>query len=150
MALSLRARDIGFKALNAFHRSALRLSGGRVGARALGMAMVELHVPGRVSGIPRVTILASPVIDEDGTVLLVASKGGDSRDPEWFKNLVAHPEVDLVVAGERGSYLARVLSPEEAEARWEAIVSAYGPYDAYRAKAGRPIPVVACRPLRGT
>ncbi len=149
MALPPQLRDLGFKALNAFHRSALRLSGGRVGARALGMAMVELHVPGRVSGLPRVTILASPVIDEDGTVLLVASKGGDSRDPEWFKNLVVHPEVDLVVAGERRSYRARVLSSAETEDCWAAIVDAYRPYDAYRAKAGRPIPVVACTPLDG-
>lgn len=149
MTLQTSVRDIGFKALNAFHRSALRLSGGRVGDRALGMAMVELHVPGRVSGLPRVTILASPVIDGDGTVLLVASKGGDARDPEWFKNLVAHPEIELVVAGERRDYLARVLTPQETAERWTAIVAAYGPYDTYRAKAGRPIPVVACVPSEG-
>jgi deazaflavin-dependent oxidoreductase (nitroreductase family) len=143
-------RDVGFQGLNLIHRWVRTLSFGHLGNRALGMEMVELFVVGRHSGRERRTMLAAPVVDPDGTVLLVASKGGDPRDPEWFKNVVAHPEVDLVVAGERESYLARVLSEEEAEARWEGIVAAYGPYDAYRAKAGRPIPAVACRPLRGT
>jgi deazaflavin-dependent oxidoreductase (nitroreductase family) len=34
------------------------------------------------------------VVDGD-RVVLVASNGGDDRDPDWYLNLVAHPEVDL-------------------------------------------------------
>ena len=140
-------RDLGFKALNVLHRSVVRLSGGRLGTRAFGMELLELHVPGRTTGILRVTMLSTPMVQEDGSVILVASKGGDVRDPEWFLNLVAHPQVDLVLGGVRGTYLAHVLSGEEAECLWPEIVASYGPYGSYRRRAGREIPVVCCMPI---
>ena len=35
----------------------------------------------------RSTMLTAPIMD-DQRVVLVASKGGDDRDPEWYRNLV--------------------------------------------------------------
>ena len=44
------------------------------------MPAVELHTIGSKTGQPRSTMLTSPVHD-DNRVVLVASKGGDDRDP---------------------------------------------------------------------
>ena len=69
-----------FKFLNVTHRTALRVTGGRWPHTLFGMPGVELHTIGRTSGQRRSTFLTSPVHDEN-RVVLVASKGGDPRDP---------------------------------------------------------------------
>ena len=48
------------------------------------MSAVELRVVGRRSGVVRSTMLTVPV-EFDGSLVLVASKGGDDRDPDWFR-----------------------------------------------------------------
>ena len=67
---------------------------------AFGMPVVELHTVGRKSGQPRSTMLTAPVTEGD-RVVLVASKGGDDRDPDWYRNLIAHPDIELTMAGLR-------------------------------------------------
>jgi deazaflavin-dependent oxidoreductase (nitroreductase family) len=144
--LAPRVVDLGFKFLNSLHRSALRLSGGRVGARGMGMDLIELHHTGRTSGSARVTMLSTPLVEPDGTVVLVASKGGDDRDPEWFKNVVENPTVELWLRGERRGYLARVATAPERAALWPRITAVYRFYDRYQSRTHRLIPVVLCTP----
>src|SRR5215469_16130411 len=78
------------------HRVLLKLSGGRFPKKIAGMQTVELTTIGRKSGQRRATLLTSPLYGED-RVVLVASKGGYSDDPMWYKNLVANPEVEINV-----------------------------------------------------
>jgi deazaflavin-dependent oxidoreductase (nitroreductase family) len=109
------------------------------------MAAVELHTIGRTSGQTRTTMLTSPV--NDGTrVVLVASKGGDDRDPQWYRNLTANPDVEVVIGGATRKMRARTASPEEKAALWPDIVAAYKYYDSYQKRADRDIPVVICEP----
>jgi deazaflavin-dependent oxidoreductase (nitroreductase family) len=137
--------DAGFKALNVFHRGALTLSGGRIGHSAFGMPVVELHSIGRVSGLARSTILTAPIVDAD-RIVLVASKGGDDRDPEWFRNIIASPDVELDIAGQRREVRARRATTEESDELWPRVVSVYKYYDSYRRRADRDIPLVICEP----
>jgi deazaflavin-dependent oxidoreductase (nitroreductase family) len=137
--------DVGFRALNVFHRSVTTLSGGRLGRSAFGMPVVELHAIGRVSGLERTTILTAPIV-ENGRVVLVASKGGDDRDPQWYRNLLAHPDVELDIAGERRRVRARPATKEESDELWPRVVSVYRPYASYRRRAKRDIPLVICEP----
>ena len=97
MSLPQFLADAGFKALNRAHQTIVHLTSGRVGGSALGMPVVELHTVGRKSGRPRSTMLTAPILDGD-RVVLVASKGGDDRDPDWYRNLVANPEIELTMA----------------------------------------------------
>lgn len=140
-----RLTDAGFRLLNVVHRGVLRASGGRLGSRAFGMPAVALHTVGRRTGRPRTTMLTAPVVDGDRLVL-VASKGGDDRDPDWLKNLVAHPEIEVDLRGERRPMVARVATPEESAALWPRVVAAYGPYAGYRRRSARDIPLVICEP----
>jgi len=109
------------------------------------MPVVELHHVGRRSGLARTTMLTAPVSDADRFVL-VASKGGDARDPEWFRNVVAHPEIEMTVHGQRRMMRARVASVEERSELWPQVISAYRPYASYRKRTTRDIPMVICEP----
>jgi len=137
--------DAGFKFLNVTHRTALRVTGGRWPHTLFGMPGVELHTIGRTSGQRRSTFLASPVHDEN-RVVLVASKGGDPRDPQWYRNLTVHPDVEVTMNGETRPMRARTASPEEKAALWPEILAAYKHYDSYQKRSGRDIPVVICEP----
>ena len=137
------AADQGFRALNVVHRNVVRVSGGRVGRSAFGMPVVTLHSVGRRSGLDRTTLLTVPVTDGHRYVL-VASKGGDDRDPEWFLNVQAHPEIELTVDGRRRALRARVASSVESDELWPQIIHAYRPYDSYRRRTSRDIPLVIC------
>jgi deazaflavin-dependent oxidoreductase (nitroreductase family) len=140
--------DAGFKVLNLTHKAVLRATGGRWPRDLLGMPAVELHTVGRTSGQRRTTMLTSPVWDEK-RVVLVASKGGDARDPEWYRNLTANPEVEITLHGETRTMRARTASPDEKAALWPDIVAVYKGYAQYQRRAGREIPVVICEPRPG-
>lgn len=145
MDLSQYLADIGLKTMSQLHRAILRLSGGTVLSSAFGMPAVELHTVGRKSGLPRSTMLTAPVVDGD-RVILVASKGGDDRDPDWYRNLVADPDIELTMAGRRRPMRARIASPEEKAELWPRVVAAYRGYGSYQRRTQRDIPLVICEP----
>jgi deazaflavin-dependent oxidoreductase (nitroreductase family) len=107
------------------------------------MEIIELETVGRRSGRPHSTMLAVPVI-EGSTLVLVASKGGDDRDPYWLLNLLATPSVDVLRRGERSSMRARLATPDEHVRLWPLVVARYRSYDRYRRRAAREIPLVFC------
>ena len=137
--------DLTMKAMNRAHRTVLSLSGGRLLSSALGMPAVELHTIGRRSGQRRSTMLTAPVY-EDHRVVLVASKGGDHRYPDWYRNLVAEPDVELTVGGRTRAMRARTASTAEKAELWPRIVTAYKGYAGYQRRTSRDIPVVICEP----
>lgn len=137
--------DAGAWALENGHRALLALTGGRFPRTVLGMQPVELHVTGRRSGQRRSTMLTAPVCEDD-FVVLVASKGGASRNPQWYENLVANPDVELTIGDRTRPMRARTAGPEERAELWPAIVAAYRGYGDYQRHTDREIPVVICEP----
>jgi deazaflavin-dependent oxidoreductase (nitroreductase family) len=137
--------DLGFKALNLVHRGVARASAGHLGRRAFGMPVIDLYTTGRRSGTTHATMLTVPVTEGENLVL-VASKGGDDRDPDWYRNVVAHPEVEVDLGGERRRFLARTATPEEKATLWPRVTAAYRPYAGYQRRSRRDIPLVICEP----
>ena len=148
MPLRHQLADVGLKAMNLTHRAVLKVSGGRWLAAPMGMPTVELCTTGRRSGQPRRVLLTAPVHDEN-QIVLVASKGGDDRHPEWYLNLVANPEVEVGVAGVQRAMTARTATPDERRDLWPRITAAYKGYASYQRRTDRDIPVVICEPHRG-
>jgi deazaflavin-dependent oxidoreductase (nitroreductase family) len=109
------------------------------------MKPVELRTVGRKSGEWRATMLSSPVCDEQ-RVILVASKGGHQEHPQWYRNLVVNPEVEVTVDDVTRPMRARTASPAEKAALWPQIVGVYKGYDGYQRNTTRDIPVVICEP----
>ena len=129
--------------MNAVHRLVLAVSRGRIGHKLGRMEVVELHTVGRSSGKVRSTMLTAPVVNANRLVL-VASKGGADADPQWYRNLIANPDVELTVGGKRQAFTCRTATPAEKADLWPAIVAAYPGYARYQRKTERDIPVVLC------
>jgi deazaflavin-dependent oxidoreductase (nitroreductase family) len=135
--------DSSAKLMNLGHRLILKVSGNRLLANPFGMPAVELHTTGRKSGLPRSCYLTAPVHDARH-VVLVASKGGDDRHPDWYRNLQSHPDAELVIHGERHKIHARTADSAEKAELWPKIIAAYKGYAGYQQRTARDIPVVIC------
>ena len=137
--------DLGAKGMNAVHRLVLAVSGGRLLREPFGMPAVELHTTGRKSGKRRSTMLTAPIYETD-RVVLIASKGGDDRHPEWYLNLVANPDVELTIDGKTRPMRARTATAAEKAELWPRVVEKYSGYGGYQKRTQRDIPVVICEP----
>jgi deazaflavin-dependent oxidoreductase (nitroreductase family) len=121
-----------------------RANGGKVGGWA---SLVLVTTTGAKSGQPRIIPLMH-VPYGDG-VLAVASKGGAEKDPEWYLNILAHPDVTVEVGTERYATTARVLSGTEREQAFAKAIEVFPPYGEYQKKAPREIPVILLERPRG-
>ena len=118
-----------------------RLTGGLVGKRVPGAPpMLLLDHVGARSGTRRTTPLA--YIEDRGSYVIVASKGGHPQHPAWFHNLKGHPETTIQVGGERIPVTAVVATPAQRQRLWPKAVGAYGGYAGYQERTRREIPLV--------
>jgi len=139
------AKDIGARLVTGFHEAVFRISNGRVGSRVFGMPVLALTTTGRKSGKKRTTMLTSSVQDGDA-IVVVASYGGDDRNPQWFLNLRDNSDVEITMDGKTRPMRARVASPEEKAELWPRVVEAYRGYGQYQQRTDRDIPLVICEP----
>jgi deazaflavin-dependent oxidoreductase (nitroreductase family) len=115
-------------------------TGGEVGYMWNGVPTLILTTTGRISGQQR----SMPLIfgEDNGRYIIVASKGGAPEHPAWYRNLVAHPEVEVQVRADKFKARARTATQEEKPALWKLMASIWPPYDEYQKKTRREIPVV--------
>ncbi len=138
-------KDAVSKVVTRFHQLVFDTSKGKLIGKASGMPVLKLTTVGRKSGQPRSTMLTSPLIEGDN-VMLVASNGGDDRNPMWYSNLIANPEVEIVMNGSTRPMKARVAEGDERTRLWEALASKHTNYAGYQRKTSRQIPVVVLEP----
>ena len=122
------------------HTRRYRETGGEEGHDWQGTQTLLLTTIGRKSGEPRELPLIYGRSGDD--YLIVASKGGADEPPAWYVNLVADPEVEVQVRGDRFKARAREATPEEKPKMWETMVAEWPAYDDYQSKTERPIPVI--------
>lgn len=123
-----------------------RANDGKVGGQFAGMPLLLLHHKGAKSGIERVNPLAFQRIGD--SVAVFASKGGAPTNPDWYHNVVAHPEVSVELGREAFSAKARIASGEERRRIWEAQKAVFPNFAEYeKTSAGREIPVVVLDPV---
>jgi deazaflavin-dependent oxidoreductase (nitroreductase family) len=134
--------------LMAGHALIYRASGGRVGHRLPGAPpMLLLDHVGAKSGKKRTTPLV--YIEDGDDVVIVASKGGNPKNPAWYHNLRANPDTTVQVGREKREVHARVASDPERERLWPKVVDTYGGYATYQERTERKIPLVVLEPRRG-
>lgn len=140
------ANDTVLKTANRIHKTLLKLSGGRVGWQTGKMPVLRLTTTGRKSGKQRTVMLTTPHQHGDA-VVVVASKAGDDRHPEWFLNLRANPEVTVdMKSGPERTMTARIATDEEHDLLWPIITEKYKNYAGYQDKTDRKIPLVLLDP----
>jgi deazaflavin-dependent oxidoreductase (nitroreductase family) len=118
-----------------------RSNGGEVGGNFKGAPLLLLTTKGRRTGAAR----TSPVMYlADGDRLLVfASKGGAPSNPDWYRNLVADPEVTVEVGAETYRAQAHPVEGEERDRLYAEQARRYPGFAEYQASTDRVIPVVA-------
>jgi deazaflavin-dependent oxidoreductase (nitroreductase family) len=130
-----------FARLNA---AVYRLSGGRLMGKFGNSEICVVRMTGARSGARRDIPLM--YVPNGAGVLLVASLGGAPNNPVWYHNLVAHPDIEVLIKGETRKLRARVASTEEKAAVWPRCIAAYPPYQSYQDRTSRDIPVFICDP----
>ena len=121
-----------------------RANGGKVGGMFEGSQMLILHTTGAKTGKERVHPL---VYQADGDrVVVFASKGGAPQHPDWYRNLVANPDVTVELGTDTGTETvamrARVAEGDERERLWTRQKQLAPGFADYEAKTTRQIPVV--------
>jgi deazaflavin-dependent oxidoreductase (nitroreductase family) len=115
-------------------------TGGESGHIWKGATTLLLTARGRKSGKPHRTAL---IYGRDGgNYIIVASKGGAQKHPEWYRNLVANPTVEVQVLDDRFEAMARTANDEERPRLWELMAQIWPAYNDYQKKTSRQIPVV--------
>ncbi|MGH7295937.1 MAG: nitroreductase/quinone reductase family protein [Polyangiaceae bacterium] len=109
-------------------------------------AFPALTTTGRKSGQPRTVPL--PYFEHDGALAVVASFAGNPRNPAWYGNLVAHPEVAVQLGRRRFRATATTATREQRPALWESIVARAPMYGDYQRMTEREIPVVLLEEAR--
>ena len=121
-----------------------RANGGQVGGPFAGAPMLLLHTIGAHSGRERVNPLVYR--SEGGALVIFASKRGAPTHPDWFTNLMAHPETIVEVGTGTRTVRARVAEGDERERLWAAAKAAMPGFGDYEARTTRQIPVVVLDP----
>ena len=119
-------------------------TGGKVGHDWNGTSCLVLHTRGRTSGQVRKFPLIYGMHDAD--YVLVASKGGAPEDPGWYRNLLAHPDVEIQVWDRVIPVRARTATADEKKRVWPVMSAQWPDYDKYQAATKRDIPVVLLHP----
>ena len=120
-----------------------RANDGRVGGNFEGRTLLLLHHTGAKSGTERINPLAYQRLSNK-SVAIFASKGGAPTTPDWFYNLVAHPDVKVEIGTESHSARVRVAEGAERETIWEKQKVDWPGFAEYEQKTQgiREIPVV--------
>ena len=134
--------DRMLKTMNGIHRMILGVTRGKAGWTAGNMPVLELTTIGRKSGEPRSCLLTSP-LQENGEIVIVASRGGDDHHPAWYLNLLETPQVQVSYKGAPHKIMtARTADAQERARMWPIVAGAYKGYAGYQEKTSREIPLV--------
>ncbi|MEV0679813.1 nitroreductase family deazaflavin-dependent oxidoreductase [Actinosynnema sp. NPDC050436] len=105
-----------------------------------GVYTLLLTTIGRKSGQPRRTAL---IYQPHGDAyVVVASNGGATDHPAWYKNLVANPAVEVRVGADEFAATARTATGDERAGLWALMNEVWPDYAGYQEKTSREIPVV--------
>jgi len=119
-----------------------RANGGTVTTMGFGRGLVLLHHTGARTGTQRVAPLAAVRADRD-TWLVAASKGGAPDNPDWFHNVVAHPDIAIETPDDGTvEVTARVLEGPARDDAWGRFTAMSDGFRDYEKKTTRVIPVV--------
>ncbi|MBI5161525.1 MAG: nitroreductase family deazaflavin-dependent oxidoreductase [Micrococcales bacterium] len=109
-----------------------------------GRRLVLLHDRGARSGTEYVHPVAA-IRDEDGW-LVAASAAGSDHHPAWYRNLLAHPDIELETPDGTVAVHAEDLPRAERDLAWSRFTAMSEGFRSYEAKTTRVIPVLRLTP----
>lgn len=129
----------------ALHPLLYRRSGGRgIAGHVLGADNILVTTTGRRTGAPRTVALFG--FDDGRGWVVIGSRGGSGRVPDWALNLQAAPVATIQVGRRSAPARARELDGEAYEAAFELAAAGYPGYRLYRRNARHHIPIFRLEP----
>lgn len=132
-----------FDEWNTHNIEEFRSNGGKIGGPLAGKNILLLHTIGVKSHQPRINPLG--YIQDGDAFVVMASKGGAPTNPDWYYNLLAHPEVWLEVGTERFKVHATIPEREERDRLFANAVEQAPEFGEYQKNTSRIIPVVVLK-----
>lgn len=128
--------------MNTFTNARIRRKGGKF----MGMDLLILHTVGRRSRQRRETPVTWFADGEDAW--LVVASGGGNRHPDWYVNLMAHPDRASIELPGRGTVpvTPHRLDGDERVRAWQRIIADQPRYARYQRKSDREYPLVRLAP----
>ena len=123
-------------------------SGGTAGTELMetGLPVIIVTHRGNRTGSVRKTPLMR--VKDGDSYVLVASMGGAPKNPVWVYNLRDAADVEIRDRTEVMSMRVREVEDDEERARiWALCVEAFPPYEEYRNKTSRKMPVFVAEPV---
>ena len=117
-----------------------RNNGGKVTIHPAGDHLVLLTTTGARSGRPHTTPLAYH--EDQGRIVIVASKGGAPEHPAWYHNLRANSTVTGELGTEKFEAEATVARDEERDRLYRQQADRFESFNDYEKRTARKIPVI--------
>ena len=126
--------------LNTYTIKEFRSNGGKVGGAFAGKDLLLLETIGAKSKQLRI----NPVgyMEDGDAFIIIASKAGADTNPDWYYNLLAHPEVWLEVGTERIKAHATIPEREERDRLFAKFAQKEPGFNEYQKNTSRILPVV--------
>lgn len=138
-------RDSHVKWLSTLHKYVYRATNGNIGRRLVDNDMLLLTTTGQATGAKHTVPLLYVTNGDD--LIVIASYGGRTEHPQWYRNLVAMPRVSAQILGKITTRDAVTMSSQEREVWWPVVVAAYADYAVYQSRTKREIPLVRLTPV---
>jgi deazaflavin-dependent oxidoreductase (nitroreductase family) len=124
---------------------------GKVGGPFEGKHMLLLTTTGARSSQRHTTPLL--YLPDGDRYIIFATKGGAPTNPDWYHNLVAHPQVTVEVGDGGGletfEATATVITGKERDQLYAKQAQVFPAFAEYEEKTSRVIPVIALQRHKG-
>ncbi|GCF07019.1 nitroreductase family deazaflavin-dependent oxidoreductase [Dictyobacter arantiisoli] len=118
-----------------------RANGGKVGGTYENRPLLLLTTTGAKSKQQHTTPLA--FMKDGDRLIIVASMLGAPKNPAWYHNIVAHPEVTIELGSETFPATATVIEGEQRTQLWARTTEEFPILADHQAKTTRQIPLIA-------
>jgi deazaflavin-dependent oxidoreductase (nitroreductase family) len=116
-----------------------RANAGKVGGPFAGATVLLLHSTGAKSGAERINPLV--YLPSGDHWVIIASKGGAPKHPDWYHNLVAHPDASIEVGTDTVDVEAKLVTGAERDELYARQVARFASFGEYEKATKRKIPV---------
>ena len=127
-----------------FHTFVFRLTRGWLMGK-FGLPVLLLTTKGARTGRQQTSPLL--YVEDGGRLAIPASLWGGPRNPAWYYNCVANPEVVVETRGRKRTMLAEPAPEQERQRLYDLFKAGSGHYAGHEARTDRKIPVVILREL---
>ena len=129
-----------FQTFNAAFIDEFRRNEGKIDAEIGFFDFALINCVGAKSGKPRTIPVAYYLVDE--RLLIIASMGGSDRNPPWYYNVAANPDVTVEIGAESFPATAIIHEGAEREKLFDGICAQQAIYREYQSQTERPIPII--------